>query len=115
MNGWSGGLMAALAVQGALSRLSRAESGLMRSLAREWGPEGVRVNAVAPLAMTPAMEKAFVSDPAMEARVMSRNPLRRLGDPADDIGSAVRFLLSDDAAYVTGQTLMIDGGSCPIT
>jgi NAD(P)-dependent dehydrogenase (short-subunit alcohol dehydrogenase family) len=99
----------------AYSMVKAAQRGLMRSLAREWGPDGVRVNAVAPLAMTPAMEKAFISDPAMEARVMSRNPLRRLGDPTDDIGSAVRFLLSDDAAYVTGQTLMIDGGSCPIT
>jgi 3-oxoacyl-[acyl-carrier protein] reductase len=99
----------------AYAMVKAAQRGLMRSLAREWGPDGVRVNAVAPLAMTPAMEKAFVSDPAMEARVMSRNPLRRLGDPADDIGAAVRFLLSDDASYVTGQTLMVDGGSCPIT
>jgi NAD(P)-dependent dehydrogenase (short-subunit alcohol dehydrogenase family) len=42
-------------------------------------------------------------------------PLDRLGDPTDDIGTAVRFLLSDDARYVTGQTLMIDGGSHTIS
>ena len=92
-----------------------AQRGAMRALAREWGPLGIRVNAVAPLASTPAMVRAFESDPEMEARVMARNPLGRLGDPADDIGPVVRFLLSDDARYVTGQTIMADGGSCPIT
>ena len=46
---------------------------------------------------------------------MGRIPLGRLGDPTTDIGPAVRFLLSDDARYVTGQTLMIDGGSCSIS
>ncbi len=66
-------------------------------LAREWGPAGIRVNAVAPLAASPAMDKAFRSDPTMEERVMSRIPLGRLGDAADDIGVAVRFLLGDDA------------------
>jgi len=92
-----------------------AQRGAMRVLAREWGPLGIRVNAVAPLAATPAMVRAFESDPQMEARVMGRNPLGWLGEPAEDIGPVVRFLLSEDARYVTGQTLMADGGSCPIT
>ena len=61
------------------------------------------------------MEKAFVSDPQMEARVMSKIPLGRLGDAQTDIGPVVRFLLSDDARFVTGQTLMTDGGSCSIS
>ncbi len=78
-------------------------------------PAGVRVNAVAPLAASPAMERAFVSDPTMQDRVMSRIPLGRLGDAATDIGVAVRFLLDRDARFITGQTLMVDGGSCPIT
>jgi len=86
---------------------------LVTVLAREWGPAGVRVNAVAPLAASPAMERAFVSDPTMEARVRSRIPLGRLGDAETDIGVAVRFLLGDDARFVTGQTLMVDGGSAP--
>ena len=86
---------------------------LVAVLAREWGPAGVRVNAVAPLAASPAMERAFVSDPTMEHRVMGRIPLGRLGDAASDIGIAVRFLLGEDARFVTGQTLMVDGGSCP--
>ena len=99
----------------AYATVKASQRGLVRVLAREWGPAGVRVNAVAPLGDSPAMAKAFVSDPAMQERVMGRIPLDRLGDPTTDIGPAVRFLLSDDARYVTGQTLMIDGGSCSIS
>jgi 3-oxoacyl-[acyl-carrier protein] reductase len=92
-----------------------AQRGMVRSLAREWGPEGVRINCVAPLAGTPAMDRAFELEPAMAARVLGRNPLGRLGDAAADVGGVVRFLLSDDARYVTGNTVMADGGSCPIS
>jgi 3-oxoacyl-[acyl-carrier protein] reductase len=92
-----------------------AQRGVARSLAREWGPDGIRVNCIAPLASTPAMEQAFAHDPGMSARVLGRNPSGRLGDAVDDIGPVVRFLLSDDAAYVNGLTLMVDGGACPIT
>lgn len=90
-----------------------AQRGFVRALAREWGPEGIRVNALAPLASTPAMESAFELDPAMADRVLGRNPLGRLGDATQDIGRAARFLLSDDARHVTAHTLMMDGGSCP--
>ncbi|MCP4498122.1 MAG: SDR family oxidoreductase, partial [Phycisphaeraceae bacterium] len=75
--------------------------------------DGIRVNSIAPLASTPAMERAFELDEAMASRILGRNPLGRLGDSTDDIGRAARFLLSDDALYVTGHTLMVDGGSCP--
>ncbi len=98
----------------AYAMVKAQQRGLVSVLAREWGPAGVRVNAVAPLAGSPAMEQAFVSDPQMEERVMSRIPLGRLGDAVDDIGVAVRFLLGDDARFVTGQTLMVDGGSCAV-
>jgi 3-oxoacyl-[acyl-carrier protein] reductase len=86
---------------------------LVTVLAREWGPVGVRVNAVSPLAGSPAMERAFASDPTMEERVLGKIPLGRLGDAATDIGAAVRFLIGDDARFITGDTLMVDGGSCP--
>ncbi len=99
----------------AYAMVKAAQRGMMRSLAREWGPAGIRVNAIAPLASSPAMDKAFISDPEMGDRVHSRIPLGRLGDATDDVGSVARFLLSDDARYVTGQTVMVDGGSCPIT
>ncbi len=91
-----------------------AQRGMVRSLAREWGPDGIRVNCVAPLANTPAMERAFEMDPDMAGRVLGRNPIGRLGDAANDVGPIVRFVLSDDARYLTGNTLMADGGSCPI-
>jgi NAD(P)-dependent dehydrogenase (short-subunit alcohol dehydrogenase family) len=94
--------------------IKAAQRGMVRSLAREWGPHGVRINCVAPLAGTPAMDRAFEMDPEMAARVLGRNPLGRLGDPATDVGPIVRFLLSDEARYLTGNTLMADGGSCPI-
>jgi NAD(P)-dependent dehydrogenase (short-subunit alcohol dehydrogenase family) len=92
-----------------------AVRGLTRSWAREWGPDGVRVNCVAPLATSPAMEVALAKDPTMEARMFGHLPLGRLGDPVSDIGPVVRFLLSGDARYVTGVTIMADGGSCPIS
>ncbi len=92
-----------------------AQRGLARALAREWGPAGIRVNCVAPLAATPAMDKAFADDTAMAGRVLGRNPLGHLGDAVDDIGPVVRFLLSEDARYLTGNTVMADGASCPIT
>jgi 3-oxoacyl-[acyl-carrier protein] reductase len=92
-----------------------AQRGFVRALAREWGGEGIRVNALAPLASTPALERAFELDPAMAGRVLERNPLHRIGDSTQDIGRAARFLLSDDARYITAHTLMVDGGSCPAT
>lgn len=91
------------------------QRGLARALAREWGADGVRVNCIAPLAQSPAMARAVENDPDMSARVLGRNPLGRLGDPVNEIGAAARFLLSDDARYITGHTLMVDGGSCPVT
>lgn len=99
----------------AYAMVKAQQRAMVSVLAREWGPAGVRVNAVAPLAGSPAMARAFVSDPTMEARVMRRIPLGRLGDATDDIGVAVRFLLGDDARFVTGQTLMIDGGSAAVS
>lgn len=99
----------------AYATVKAAQRGLVRTLAREWGPSGVRANAIAPLAMTDAMERAFELDPSMSDRVLGRLPLRRLGDARADIGPVVRFLLGDDARYVTAQTIMVDGGSCPIS
>jgi 3-oxoacyl-[acyl-carrier protein] reductase len=87
-----------------------AQRGFVKSLAREWGPDGIRVNGLAPLAATPALERAFAADPTMEARLSAIVPLRRYGDPEHDIGPAAVFLCSDDARYVSGQTLVVSGG-----
>lgn len=94
----------------AYSAVKAAQRGFIRSLAREWGPDGVRVNGVAPLGMTPAMEVAYRSNPALADRLRQRVALQRIGDPTLDIGPAVVFLGSRLARYVTGQTLVVDGG-----
>ena len=87
-----------------------AQRGILKSLAREWGPHAVRVNAIAPVARTPAMDAAIEANPALEDRLVGRTPLRRLGDAASDIGPVAVFLASEQARYVTGQTLVADGG-----
>ena len=92
-----------------------AVRGLARSWAREWGGDGVRVNCVAPLAESPAVTVAMAADPTMAGRVLGHHPMGRLGHPVDDVGPVVRFLLSDEAGYVTGMTVMVDGGNAPIT
>ncbi|WP_181696422.1 3-oxoacyl-ACP reductase FabG [Nocardia sp. GTS18] len=88
--------------------------GLTRTLAMELGPFGIRVNAVAPgfiaTEMTAATaERMGVSAEDLQAKTAEITPLRRVGTPAD-IANVVAFLASDDAGFVTGQTLYVDGG-----
>jgi NAD(P)-dependent dehydrogenase (short-subunit alcohol dehydrogenase family) len=83
---------------------------LTKSLAVELAPCGIRVNAVAPgLVETDMTRSLFGSEEKMAARVGEKVPLRRPAKP-EDIARAVVFLASDDAAYVVGQTLVVDGG-----
>ena len=92
------------------SAVKAAQRGFVRALAREWGPEGIRVNSVAPLAVTPALENMMKIAPERVARVKSLVPLGWLGDPAADIGPPSVFLCSEAARYITGQTLVVSGG-----
>ncbi|MHB8464539.1 MAG: SDR family NAD(P)-dependent oxidoreductase [Acidimicrobiales bacterium] len=87
-----------------------AMRGLAKSLAREWAPDGVTVAVVSPLAETPALAKAYDEDPALRHRLEMRVPVGRIGDPELDIGPVVAFLVSDGARYITGQTIVVDGG-----
>ena len=84
--------------------------GLTRELATEYSPMGVRVNAIIPgFIESQMMRSAFARDPAREARVLARTPMRRIGAP-QDIGNAAAFLLSPAAAFITGASLVVDGG-----
>ncbi|MFC3775833.1 SDR family NAD(P)-dependent oxidoreductase [Mycolicibacterium holsaticum] len=84
--------------------------GFAKSLAREWAPHRITVNAVSPLAYSPALTAAIAAEPAMQERLARRIPLGWIGDPERDIGPAVAFLVGPKARYVTGQTLGVDGG-----
>ena len=87
-----------------------AQRGFAKGLAAEWGPDGIRVNCIAPVAMTPALAGAIRHDPSLAERLVARTPLGRIGDPINDVGPVAVFLASDLARYVTGQTLVVDGG-----
>lgn len=93
------------------SAVKGAQRALVKSLAREWGPLGVRVNAVAPSAMTPAQVAYLEREPHMRAHLIMRSPLRRMGDAEQDIGRALTFLISRDSGFITGQTLVANGGA----
>ncbi|MGW1780519.1 SDR family NAD(P)-dependent oxidoreductase [Streptomyces sp. NPDC002143] len=103
------------AVQGeatfaAYAMAKEAIRGLTRVAAREWGAYGIRVNVVCPAALSPAAEDFFAAHPEKAESVLGAIPLGRMGDPETDIGRAVAALVSDDMAYLTGATLMLEGG-----
>ena len=83
--------------------------GLVRNLAHDFGPDGVRVNAICPGLIKTDFARALWEDPAAEKRVNEQTPLRRLGEPDDLAGTAV-FLASDASRYMTGQALTVCGG-----
>lgn len=86
-----------------------AMSQMTRSLASEWGDRGVRVNAIAPGFVLTDLTRKLWSHPAMQAWGLRNTPLRRLGQPEDMVGAAI-FLASRASAFMTGQTLFVDGG-----
>ncbi|HKK51450.1 MAG TPA: SDR family NAD(P)-dependent oxidoreductase [Myxococcota bacterium] len=83
---------------------------LTKVAAREWGPYGIQVNAICPLAETPGSREWSADHPELARQMRETIPLGRLGDAEHDIGRAVVFLASEDSSYVTGLTMMIDGG-----
>ncbi|MDO9456391.1 SDR family NAD(P)-dependent oxidoreductase [Nocardioides sp.] len=85
-----------------------AVGGLTRAAAREWGRHGINVNAVVPFAVSEGTLSALDDDQV--AGVLRQLSIRRPGDPETDIGRAVVYLVGPDSSYVTGTTLMLDGG-----
>ena len=95
----------------AYSAAKSAYVGIVRTLAVEWGASGVRVNAIAPGWIGSAMlEQALANDPPRKAKILSRIPPGRFGEP-DDIGWAAVYLSSPAAKYVSGVVLPVDGGA----
>ncbi len=95
----------------AYSAAKSAYRGLVRALATEWGPQGVRVNAIAPgWIASDMLDQALSGDPARKAKIIGRTPLGHFGDP-DDIGWAVVYLASPAAKFVSGVLLPVDGGA----
>jgi 2-hydroxycyclohexanecarboxyl-CoA dehydrogenase len=85
--------------------------GLTKHAAREWGKHGITVNVLCPAAMTEQLKPYAEDHPSWHAAVVKRVPLGRLGDPTDDIAPVVLSLCTD-LHYVTGATVMVDGGRC---
>jgi len=96
-------------VLGAYGVSKTALIGLARNLAVEWGSRGIRVNCLAPGIVKTEFAKALWDNPAIAEPAIRSTPLQRLGQP-DDIAGAAVFLASPAGRFVTGQTLVIDGG-----
>lgn len=87
-----------------------ALTGMVRALATEWSPDGIRVNAIAPgWIESPMLRSAFAGDPDRAARILQRTPKHKLGEPMD-VGHAAVYLCSPAARFITGVVFPVDGG-----
>lgn len=96
-------------VIGAYGISKAADFALARNLALEWGPQGVRVNCIAPGLVKTDFARALLEDEAALARRNAGTPLRRIGQP-HEIASVAAFLASQAASFITGQVIVADGG-----
>ena len=96
-------------VIGAYNVSKAADMQLARNLAVEWGPDNIRVNCIAPGLIRTDFAKALHENPVLRAKVEGETPLRRIGEP-DDIGGIAVLLASAAGQYITGQTIVADGG-----
>ncbi len=92
------------------SGLKAAIIGLSRSMVGEFSPQGIRINCICPgTIVTERWKTRFEGDPELEARLTKLYPIRRLGS-AEDVANAALFLASDEASFITGAVLTVDGG-----
>ena len=97
--------------QGSYAAAKEAIRAISRVAANEWAADDVNVNIISPLALTEGVQAYIEANPGVEEALLAKTPLHRFGDPESDIGRVAVFLASADASYMTGQTLMVDGGS----
>jgi meso-butanediol dehydrogenase / (S,S)-butanediol dehydrogenase / diacetyl reductase len=95
---------------GCYAAVKEAIRALTRAAAVEWGSDGIRVHAIVPLSNSPAFEWWSNDRPEEFEAFRATVPLGRIGDPEADIGRTVVFLCGPDSAYITGGTLLVDGG-----
>ena len=100
-----------MADYGAYNMAKESIRALTRTAAREWGRDGIVVNAIAPGAASPRGKDAAARADAEYREFLKDHPMGRQGDPEDDIGPVALFLCSDACRFVTGQTFMVDGGA----
>src|SRR5438093_11533139 len=104
------GLVGSWSRSGAYNASKHGVVGLTKTAALEYATSGIRVNAVCPgYIHTPLIEEALTSNPALEAQIVARHPVGRMGKP-EEIAEAVVWLCSDAASFVTGHTMTVDGG-----
>lgn len=96
---------------GAYNASKEAIRALTRTAAREWGRDGIVVNCICPGAASKRGQEAAARDDEAYRQFLADHPIGRQGDPEDDIAPVILFLCSDAARYLTGQTLMVDGGA----
>ena len=94
----------------AYSAIKGGIRGLTKSLAREWGPYGITVNAISPSALTAPAQAFFDSMPEMRDAYLTKFPLGRIGNSREDVGRALAALCGPGMGYMTGQIISIDGG-----
>lgn len=99
-----------LATYGAYASAKAALRSLSRAAAVEWAPDGIRVNSIAPHALSPALKWWTENRPEEAAEFVAGIPMKRIGDPEGDIGRAVVSLVHPDMKYLTGATIPLDGG-----
>jgi NAD(P)-dependent dehydrogenase (short-subunit alcohol dehydrogenase family) len=96
---------------GAYNASKEAIRAITRTAAREWGRDGIIVNCIAPGAASKRGQDSAARDTEAYQQFLREHPIGRQGDPEDDIAPVVLFLCSDACRYLTGQTLMVDGGA----
>lgn len=107
----SGAGLTGMVTQASYAAAKEAIRGLSRVVANEWGQYQINVNLISPIALSPGVEQWKEHFPEAYQETVNKIPLKRMGDCEQDIGRVAVFLASEDSSFITGQTIMVDGGS----